>query len=450
MKKTSVFFCFILIVFSSNAQLQIAAGTNWKGTIGTYVVLDSVGLQHDAASASLDNIFKFTGNTNTFISGATLPLFTNVEVALTGTSKIVLQRAINVSANISFQSGLLDLNNNNIDLGTTGSVTGESETTRVISPGGGYIQIINVLNAPSSTNPGNLGAIFTSTQNLGSTVIRRGHQSQTNAGGAGSSVSRYFDIGPANNSGLNATLRFSYFDAELNSLDENGIVLWRSTNTTSWTNQGFTSRNTATNYVEKTGIDAFSRWTLSSINNPLPVQFVLFNAKCENGNVILNWTTAQEFNSGYFNVERRADGNRWTVVGTKPAAGSSNVDRSYSFSDNSPQPNGIYRIAEYDVNGDVKYTSVIRTDCNLKYDWKVWPNPVVENFWLSINTTAESKITIKVYDSKGALVGMQQNNLLPGNNLLNIDMKKMAAGTYQILANWNNGQIQKAVKIIKL
>jgi hypothetical protein len=45
---------------------------------------------------------------------------------------------------------------------------------------------------------------------------------------------------------------------------------------------------------------------------------------------------------------------------------------------------------------------------------------------------------------------MQQNSLLPGNNLLNIDMKSMAAGTYQVQANWNGGQVQKAVKIIKL
>jgi hypothetical protein len=450
MKKISVFFCFILIVFSGNAQLQIAQGTNWNGSIGTYVVLDSIGLQHDAASASLDNIFKFTGNVNTSISGATLPLFTNVEVGLTGTSKIILQRAINVSGSISFQSGLLDLNNNNIDLGTSGSIIGESETTRIIGPNGGFIQIVNTLNAPSSANPGNLGAILTSTQNLSSTIIRRGHQSQTNAGGAGTSVFRYYDISPSNNTALNATLRFSYFDAELNSLDENGLVFWRSTNNTSWTNQGFTSRNTTTNYVEKTGVGALSRWTLSSINNPLPVQFVLFNARCENGNVTLTWKTAQEFNSSYFNIERSTDGNHWIVIGTKPAAGNSNVESSYFYSDNVIQSNSVYRIAEYDINGDVKYTSIIRSDCNSKDDWKVWPNPTAENFWLAIKTPAESKITIKIFDSKGALVSMRQSNLLPGNNLLSIDMKKMAAGTYQIQANWNDGQMQKAVKIVKL
>jgi hypothetical protein len=450
MKKSFILCCSILTSFCSKAQLQLSPGINWKSSSGTYVVLDNIGLQHNAASAALDNVFKFTGNTNTFISGATLPLFTNVEVTLSGTSKIILQRAINISNNLSFQSGLLDLNSNNIDLGTIGSINGESETSRIIGANGGYIQITSTLNAPLSANPGNLGAILTSTQNLGSTIIRRGHQSQTNAGGGGSSILRYYDINPANNSGLNATFRFSYFDAELNSLDENGLVFWRSANNTTWTNQGFSTRNTAANYADKTGIDAFSRWTLSGITNPLPVKFAVFNVRCENGNVMLTWKTAQEFNSSYFNVERSTDGNRWTVVTTKAAAGNSSVEQSYNFSDNFSPSNSIYRIVEYDVNGHSNYTSIIRSDCSSKDSWRVWPNPVTENVWITINTMNASKITVKIFDSKGALVNSQQNNLLSGINLLNIDMKKIAAGSYQIVADWNDGQMQKAVKIVKL
>lgn len=56
---------------------------------------------------------------------------------------------------------------------------------------------------------------------------------------------------------------------------------------------------------------------------------------------------------------------------------------------------------------------------------------------------------IKILDSKGALITIQQNNLLTGNNLVNVDMKKMAAGSYLILASWADGQVQKAVKIVK-
>ncbi len=262
--KTILFFsCFLFILSNANAQLIISSGTSLKSNRGAYIVLNNIGLQHDGASESLDNVFKFTGNIDASIDGSTKPLFTSVEVAITGTAKIILQRSVNINQNLSFQSGLVDLNNNIIDLGTTGVLIGEDETSHIISPGGGYVQIVNTLNAPNNVNPGNLGAVITSSQNLGTSTIRRGHQSQTTGDGGGISVLRYFDIEPAINNSLNASLRFYYLDAELNSLDENSVTLWRSTNTT-WSNEGFTSRNTSDNYVEKTGISSFSRWAPSS------------------------------------------------------------------------------------------------------------------------------------------------------------------------------------------
>jgi hypothetical protein len=452
MKK--LFLLLLLIIYlpgSSQNVFKITPGTFLKTGGGVFIVSENTSLINDGnlQQASGDGSFKFTGNADASVSGLNIPTFARLIVSKTGTAKLQLQQHISVIEELIFDDGLLDLNNFHIDLGTTGMLSGENETTHAIGPNGGYIQIINTLNAPSSVNPGNLGAIFTSAQNLGSTIIRRGHQSQSIAGAGGSSILRYYDISPVNNTGLNGTLRFSYLDAELNSLDENNFVFWRSTDNINWTEEGYTSRNTTTNYVEKTTIDAFSRWTLSSVSNPLPVVFLLFNARCENGKVFLTWKTAQEFNGSQFDIERTIDGNNWTVIGSLHATGNSNTERSYSFSDNAPSPAAIYRIAEYDIDRRVKYTSIIRSDCDAKDNWKIWPNPVSENLWININTAAASKIIIKIFDSKGALISSQQNNLLRGNNLLNVDMEKIAAGTYHVLVNWDNGQIQKVVKIVK-
>ena len=49
--------------------------------------------------------------------------------------------------------------------------------------------------------------------------------------------------------------------------------------------------------------------------------FILFNVKCENNNVVVNWKTAQEQNSSHFNIESSTDAVVWRVVGTIPAAG---------------------------------------------------------------------------------------------------------------------------------
>ena len=75
--------------------------------------------------------------------------------------------------------GCLNLNGFNADLGTTGRLDAENENSRITGTNGGEVFFSTELNAPAGANPGNLGAIITSTQNLGNVLIKRGHRSQT-------------------------------------------------------------------------------------------------------------------------------------------------------------------------------------------------------------------------------------------------------------------------------
>ncbi|MEO7924103.1 MAG: T9SS type A sorting domain-containing protein [Chitinophagaceae bacterium] len=447
-------------IVSAQNVFKVTTGATIKTTGGVIITLQDMNLDNDGSisQATGEGVFRFSGTQNNTIAGTNAPLFDVLEIAKTGSAKISLQRFINIGAGINFTSGLIDLNNNNIFLQPAALLNSESETSRIIGANGGYVEITNTLNAPSSANPGNLGAIISSSQNLGATIIRRGHIAQVNGFSMGSSILRYYDILPANNTALNATLRFMYLDAELNGFDENTVVLWKSANNTTWTQQGFTSRSALSNFVEKTGIADFSRWTLSSPGNALPVFFTLFNLKCDGnptagqaGKILLSWKTAQEQNSSHFNIERSMDGFRWSAIGSVPAAGNSSIERSYSYTDNSPASNGaIYRIAEYDIDGRTQYTSIIRADCEQKDSWSIWPNPVQEMLWVNITATGRSAVTIKIVDSKGSLVRSQQQALLTGSNQLNIDMKRLPSGTYHVTVEWGQGRTHRSVTIIKM
>ena len=80
----------------------------------------------------------------------------------------------------------------------------------------------------------------------------------------GQSALRYFDIAPANNTGLDATIVFRYSESELNGLDENSLGLYSSDDGGgTWTFRGG-SVDTELNAVMLGGIDSFSRWTLGS------------------------------------------------------------------------------------------------------------------------------------------------------------------------------------------
>ena len=362
-----------IIYLQGNSQnvFKISSGTFLRTSEASFIVSENTSLINDGNFQQASGTFKFTGDRDVFVSGKNASTFARLIMSKAGTAKLKLQQDIAVTGELNFSGGLLDLTDFTIDLGTTGLLTGENEMTHTIGKKG-YIQIISILNAPNNSNPGNLGAIFTSTQNLGSTMVRRGHQLQANLNGEG--VLRYYDVRPANKTGFNTTLRFSYFNSELTGQDENNLTIWQSPDNSSWTNLGFTTRNITTNYVEESIVSGISR--------------------------------------------------------------------------NDGSPRFIYCIAGDDITVRAKTTN--NSNHHVKDNWNVWPNPVTENLWININSSEESKATIKVVDDKGTLISVQQNNLSSGNNLLNVDMKKMAAGTYLIVANWANNRMQKTMKVVKM
>jgi hypothetical protein len=429
--------------YTSYSQLQLSSGLSWKSSPSTYIVLDNLGLKHDATSSSLDNVFKFTGGADVAISGTTLPSFSTIQLAKTGSSKLILQRSISANL-ISFQSGLIDLNGNNIDLGTTGQLSNETEASHIIGPNGGYVQIVNTLNAPNSSNAGNLGAIISSSQNLGSTTIRRGHLSQMNGSSRGNSILRYFDITPTNNTSLNATLRFVYLDAELNGLDENSLVLWKSDNLTTWINQGYNTKDNQFNYVEKTAINNFSRWTLSTPNNPLPLLWNSFNTQCLNNHVLISWKTFSEHNTRSFVIQKSNDGTVWTDLSSVAAAGNSSTVLNYSYSDVQPSGTAFYRVAQLDLDGHKLFSPVLHSICGGNDVLTVYPNPASSQAWISLQWQSVKNIHILIYDAKGALLRTQNETLQAGTNTFSIDLSKYASGNYTIVITNESGKMKIA------
>ena len=255
---------FAFITHNLNAQLRIDNGLQWVNSGAVVITVDNLDLVNDGTFSSGGSLVKFSGNTNTNISGSASINFNEIQIAKAVNNKLLLLKNTSVQNRVIFTSGLLDLNQHNLDLAATAYLDNESALSRIIGPAGGEVTINPILNAPVQNNPGNLGAILTSQANMGAVLIKRGHKAQS-GNGLVTSINRYFDIAPANNSGLNATLLYQYFDTELNSQTENSLDLYRSIDGgINWTNQGFTTRDINLNYVEKTGINDFSRWTLSS------------------------------------------------------------------------------------------------------------------------------------------------------------------------------------------
>ena len=84
----------------------------------------------------------------------------------------------------------------------------------------------------------------------------------------------------------------------------------------------------------------------------LPIKLLGFTATKEGSKNLLQWTTVQEVNSSYFEVERSGDGVNYKAIGQVNGAGNSSVAKNYSLVDAKPV-NGMnyYRLKMVDKDG---------------------------------------------------------------------------------------------------
>ncbi len=432
--------------YSQNA-VTITGGASLNMSGNVTLTLEDFDLENNGTinlSAGSGRIL-FRGSANNRIRGNGITGLDQLEIAKAASAKLLLEKNLEVRSGIWFTSGQLDLNNRNIVLFGNAALFNESETSFLTGTSGGYIETSRNLNNVA-VNPGNLGAMITTSQNAGLTIIRRGHLVQTVGAGL-TSIQRYYDIIPENNSALSAQLRFYYRDAELNGSNEAQLDLQRSTDNINWTNSGAGNRNATLNYVELNNISQFSRWTLAAVGSPLPVLFLDFNAACQNGAVFLSWSTGQEINASHFEVQASQNGSSWTTIGTVPAAGNSQSVNHYHFND-AAISGKFYRIREVDVDGQSQLTTVQLADC-YQSGWKVWPNPVDEQLQISMMSAGNDRALVNVYDNLGRLVISKTVGLSAGNNQVLLPVHSLQSGHYIIEMTWKDGSERKQERFIK-
>ncbi len=184
----------------------------------------------------------------------------------------------NANGNLNLEKDI-DLNGQTITLGN--EITLNEASGRFYGTSGNITTTRNLSNI-SAVNVAGLGAVITTSANMGATTVTRGHGNES--WGGKNSVLRYYDIVPTNNTGLNATMVFNYNDAELNFLAESKLLLFKSTNGGSTYSCEGGTVNTAANTITLAGIAGFSRWMATERMT------LTWNGAGSDFNTAANWT----------------------------------------------------------------------------------------------------------------------------------------------------------------
>jgi hypothetical protein len=412
----------------ANGQLTNSSG-GYIVQSGSYLVMQNTDLVNNGTLNASAGSVRFSGTSNNSISGTSSPSFYTLEINKNTGNQLTLQHNIAVSNYIDFQSGLIELSGNNIVLNGAAYLNNENETSRITGITGGYVQATATLNAPSAANPGNLGAVVTSAQNLGSTVIRRGHVSQQNINGAGSSIYRYFDVIPTTTPSA-FDVRLNYFDAELNGLTESTLEIWRSPDALHWYDQGHTGRDATGNYVIYSGITQFSqRWTLSTVDNVLPLTLLSFRASCSGNAVALNWTLAETSTSHTCEVQRSNNGVQWQTIATLPTGSGS----SYSYTDQLGNAHYVYRLKVYGADDKTSYSEIKSSGCAVtNSNAFIYPNPATSYLQLQFNNLPGKALEVMVYSNSGQLL-LKKNIITTGTaDSYVLPLTDLPAGMYHV------------------
>jgi hypothetical protein len=177
----------------------------------------------------------------------------------------------------------------------------------------------------------------------------------------------------------------------------------------------------------------------------LPIKLTSFSGRLGTDNAVnLDWTSAIEFDSYQYQVERSTDGKNFETVGTLKAAGASNSIIKYNFTDHIPTAGAyFYKLKQIDIDGKFEYSKVVYVNSKKGAGviTKVFPNPFNSEVQLIGATSADmAPGNISVYNISGQMIKYR----LSGANAISID-ESAAKGIY-IIRLRNSSQQFKLVK----
>lgn len=184
----------------------------------------------------------------------------------------------------------------------------------------------------------------------------------------------------------------------------------------------------------------------TSAEGRIPVEYALFEASVEEGNVLLHWITESETNSFSFVIERSFDGASWHRIGDMAAAGNSSTRLPYYFTDAGPFAAGTvsYRLKQIDTDGTYAYSPAVTVAIGQAGAFAIhslYPQPAVSTSTMRVAVPELSPLRVSIYNTLGILVrsvpgaGPYQ----PGVHDIALPLNGLPDGIYTVAVSGTSG-----------
>jgi hypothetical protein len=186
----------------------------------------------------------------------------------------------------------------------------------------------------------------------------------------------------------------------------------------------------------------------------IPVELTSFTASVNEGNVVLNWSTATETNNHLFEIERKAETSEYITIGYVEGAGTTTEPQNYSYTDNKVETGTYtYRLKQVDFDGTFTYSNEVEVDVTAPLSFNLdqnYPNPFNPTTNISYSIPEAGNIILAVYNTVGEKVAVLVNGYSEAGHFdVSFNASNLPSGVYLYKLQSANSVQTKKMMLLK-
>lgn len=183
----------------------------------------------------------------------------------------------------------------------------------------------------------------------------------------------------------------------------------------------------------------------------LPIDLIYFNSTLSQSHIKLDWSTASEENSSYFEIQRSNSLKTFETIGRVESNGNSSSRIDYTFTDEKPLGGNItYRLKQVDINGTYRFytTTVVNNTKKLVFNYAS-SNPLREGEDLKLNVymPKEQNIWIQIYNTEGKVLFQRHTKVKQGHHLVSVPSQDLNG--HLLYVNLSVDSERKTFKVLR-
>lgn len=420
----------------------------------------------------------FSGSNAQLIEGTAVTTFNNVTVKNANNVSLAINSEID--GELLFNTGNFDLKEYVLDLGTTGTLSEESNSSKVVvTPvafGGnnGSITASRNLISGMNSNIAGLGIDINSNTFTGNKTITRYHQELQGAynGTTYSSALKSFLLPGIGELSATNAISINFFDNELNGSAAANMQLYQEI-TQSAANTWYTPLDGSVHLGANSGTimlgavppyhnDIYNNIGQFAFNDlivvgskagdhPLPISLSNLSVSCLENTIIVTWTTESEINNNFIVIEKSYNGISWAEAGRIKGAGNSNSKKDYSFTDKYEGVKCYYRLRQFDFNGNHNVSETVYTSCGhySMTESKIKIQSGSDGFLINLNARENEKYFVVVTDKLGKIILSEQVFSIGSNLDFKISKNSLASGLYDLIIIGNTERFREKIAVLQ-